>query len=312
MASDMTRGLDELRGVSVEIGIPTYKRPRELGRLLNSLSGLEVPEGTSVSVLVVDNDRLQSARIIVENFTSRSPFPVRYLVEEKTGVVHVRNRLLDAAAAEFLAMVDDDQYATPPWLRELLMTAESHEADSVIGYVQMVFPQGTRSWVVDYHRDSPVDDQSRIYYGTTNNVLIRRSSVVSRGLRFDPQFNFSGGEDTDFFQRFKEAEGKFYFSLKGKLIGPIDPGRVTPRWYIVRNFRVGQTNAMVYGRKLPPLLKIGQQLARCVVGVLLVVAGSLVFAIRRACGARLFLAGIRNIGYASTITSIRAQEYGQK
>ena len=42
---------------------------------------------------------------------------------------------------------------------------------------------------------------SRPRHVSTNNVVFRASLVSRQGLRFDPYFNFIGGEDFDFFER---------------------------------------------------------------------------------------------------------------
>jgi succinoglycan biosynthesis protein ExoM len=297
--------------VSVEIGIPTYKRPAELRLLLESLAGLSIPDPVNVAIIVVDNDEERSGESVVHEFQTRGRFPISYLSEERTGVVHVRNRLLDASTADFLAMIDDDQYAASSWLAELLWTIEAKEADAVIGDVEPIFPRGSPRWLVENYGYQPVVDQARVNNGSTNNVLFRRSRLLTQQLRFDPQFNFSGGEDTDFFFRLAEGGGRLYCSLKGKAYAPVDPTRMGLKWYALRNFRVGQTNAIVYGRKRSAFANLLRMLGRGLSGATLLMMGGLLFAIRPTRGARIALTGVRNLGYASTLTGLRAREYGK-
>lgn len=297
--------------VTVEVGIPTYKRPVELRQLFESLDKLDLPEGVGVSIIVVDNDKDRSAEGVVREYCAGGRFPISYLLETKTGVVHVRNRLLDVSTADFLAMIDDDQYVAPSWLAGLMSTMQANKADAVIGDVEPVFPEASRPWLVENYGYRPVIDQIQVQNGSTNNVLLRRSTLLVQGLRFDPQFNFTGGEDTDFFFRLAEGGGKLYCSLKGKAFAPVDPKRMNLKWYALRNFRVGQTNAIVYGRKTSASINLLLMLGRSVSGALLLLAGCFLFSIRQTYGAKVGFTGLRNLGYASTLTGLRAREYGK-
>lgn len=303
--------LEKNLNVTVDIGIPTYKRPAQLNHLLESLSNLIIPKGVTVTIIVVDNDAGRSGQDVVQRYQTEGPFPVTYLLEEKVGVVHVRNRLLDVSTAEYLAMVDDDQYAVSSWLAEMVSTMELHGADAVVGDVEPVFPDHSPSWLIRNHGYEPIGEM-QLRNGSTNNVLLRRSSLVKRGMRFDPQFNFTGGEDTDFFYRLVQSGGKIYGSLRGKIFAPIDPTRVNLAWYVLRNFRVGQTNSVVYGRNVALYVSSLRKVGRGFIGGVLLVAGCLLFLVRRADGCRIAFTGIRNLGYASTFGGLRAREYGKQ
>lgn len=296
---------------TIDIGVPTYKRPAQLARLLESVSRIELVDGMSVGIIVVDNDRNRSAENVVAEYAAVSPFPTRYIVEETTGVVYVRNRLLASAGGHYLAMIDDDEYVSPSWLAEMVKTAERNKADAVIGYVEETFPAGTRSWVIDCQPSPVAADQESITFGSTNNVLLRMSSVRERGLRFDPSFNLSGGEDTDFFAKLLREGGAVFYSARARVIAPFEPERLRFSWYAMRNYRVGQTNAIVFGGPRKTFGQIVRRLARGVAGIALLGAGSCAFVVSRVEGARLFLTGVRCLGYASTILDTRAQEYGK-
>jgi succinoglycan biosynthesis protein ExoM len=296
--------------VSVDVGIPTYKLPKALATLLESLLTIKVPANVRVAIIVVDNDIQRSAQSVVEAFATINAFPVRYFVEERIGVVHVRNRLLDLATNDLLAMIDDDQYASPAWLEGLIETMEQNNADAVIGEVEPLFPRGAPGWLIACHGHRPAINQARLVTGSTNNALLRRSSILSRNLRFDPQFSLTGGEDTDFFYRLHCLGGSIYSSTKAKLFDPIDPSRLTIRWYATRNFRVGQTNAIVFKTQSPQTNNILLMCGRGVAGFLFLAVGGAIFLFQRSFGAKIILAGLRNIGYASTLFGFRTIEYG--
>ena len=74
----------------ISICICTFRRPMMLEQLLNFIQqDLESPGHTEV--IVVDNDKNESARGIVEKH-SRGPLPVRFFVEPEQNISLARNR----------------------------------------------------------------------------------------------------------------------------------------------------------------------------------------------------------------------------
>jgi succinoglycan biosynthesis protein ExoM len=295
---------------TVDIGIPTYRRASELRALLNSLLQMTTPDGLSIRIVVVDNDVEGSAKAIVEEFKERLGPAITYIVEPKRGLSNVRNRILSVAKGDFLAMVDDDEIVTQNWLSELVICANQSNADAVIGRVERAYPPDTPNWVRHLNDGAPPLDRALLSYGATSNVLIRLRSVASRNLWFDSAFNFTGGEDTDFFARFSELGGKFVFSERGRVIEPVTPSRLKWRWFVRRNFRVGQTNASVFGApKRRPLRRLLDAICRAASAPLLVSLGVGLFIVDKRRGALTILTAVRTLGYAAAILGVRAEEY---
>ena len=62
----MTGPVRETRGQTrVDIGICTFRRP-QLRQTLRSLAGLRMPSGTTMRIMVADNDSAPSARAMVD------------------------------------------------------------------------------------------------------------------------------------------------------------------------------------------------------------------------------------------------------
>src|ERR1700757_1984617 len=104
--------------VDASIVVCTYRRPVLLDACLRSLLSQRNPYGTS-EVLVIDNCAARSAEPVFRAWAS--PFaaqeiPLRYLVEENTGVAFARNRGVDAASQPIVCFIDDDERALPGWL----------------------------------------------------------------------------------------------------------------------------------------------------------------------------------------------------
>ena len=97
---------------TVTVCVATYKRPDGLRKLLDSLQ--QQVDAPPFEIVVVDNDREESARRVVE--AAKGDPAIRYLVEPRRGLAQVRNRSVAESQATFLAFIDDDEWATPRWL----------------------------------------------------------------------------------------------------------------------------------------------------------------------------------------------------
>lgn len=228
---------------SVDICICTFRRAF-LAETLKSVAGLDA-QGLTIRVVVSDNDETPSAQGLVERVAVDFPFPVTYLHSPAANISIARNACLDAATAEFVAFVDDDEIVSPGWLRALLDTAEASKAGVVLGPVRAIYGQSAPRWLVegDFHSTGPVLVDGAIRTGYTCNVLMRWQAPLS-GLRFDLALGKSGGEDTDFFYRYSDTGGKIAFAGDAWVEEPVPANRAAMNWLLSRRLRSGQTHGM--------------------------------------------------------------------
>ena len=121
-------------GVDVSICIATYRRPKGLSRLLDSLERLKVPLGIRIETIVVDNDCDASAASIVKS-RSESLQPIHYCVEPRRNIALARNCALSEASGRWVLFIDDDEAAEEHWISEHLMLVESAPCDGSFGPV---------------------------------------------------------------------------------------------------------------------------------------------------------------------------------
>src|ERR1700753_1238808 len=123
----------------VVVAIPTFKRPRGLARLLDSFAG--VGTAARVSVLVADNDAEGHAGFdLCQSLNYR--WPLRAVVVKARGIAPVRNALVAEAltgGAQFIAMLDDDEWPEPGWLDALLAEQAKPGADVLQGSILFDF-----------------------------------------------------------------------------------------------------------------------------------------------------------------------------
>jgi len=184
----------------------TYQRQKFLKRLLEELRHQDTGGVFTYSIVVVDNDRLESAKATVSDFAAASPIPVTYCVEPRQNIALARNKAIANAVADFVAFIDDDEFPTKRWLLTLFNACNEYGVDGVLGPVKPHFDEEPPKWVVEgkfYERRTYptgfVIDGSQ---GRTGNVLLKREVFASSAPPFRPEF--LTGEDQDFFGRMIE------------------------------------------------------------------------------------------------------------
>ncbi|ADE16356.1 glycosyl transferase family 2 [Nitrosococcus halophilus Nc 4] len=211
----------------IAVCIATFKRPQLLENLLNAIANQVTGKRFLISVIVVDNDAKASAQEIAKKYTNY------YFVVPEQNIALARNRAATEAIAlggDFIAIIDDDQVPIPDWLFNLYKAIQG--MDIVHGPVCRNVPE-TPFFRVFFSR--------RQYdrHKGSGNCLIR--TRVFQELQFDPSFGISGGEDSDFFYRAREAKFNFVWAPDAMVTEIVPPHRMTIRWVLARSFRGGNS-----------------------------------------------------------------------
>lgn len=228
--------------------IPTCRRPDGLATALAAIERLDVTVELTIFVGENDPDAMQGMLVAANVAQAGYRFPIRTILVEQPGVVHVRNALLGAALAfpdiEFVAFLDDDEWPEPQWLRELLEMQAKTGADAVGGTVLPSFATAPPDWAerISLYRQEEPDGPIDMIWGV-NNVLLTRGVLARTQVWFDPEFALSGGEDVEFFTCLKQHGGRYAWSKDARVIEDVPAKRVSLGWLGRRAFRIGNTNA---------------------------------------------------------------------
>ncbi len=234
----------------VLVGVATYRRNRMLDQCLASLAAQRPRPGWQGGVLVVDNDG--GARDVVGSWTDRFALPLRYDLEAERGISQVRNRVIAHALdidADYIAFIDDDETASGDWLYHLTEAIQATGAHAVTGPVQSQLQDCPQSWRLD--KPVPSLDESQplpILY--TNNVIFSTVLVKEWGLRFDPNYALTGGEDLDFFLHARCLGALFRASNRALVHETVPCDRQTLAWQLRRVFRTSACQAEIESKYL--------------------------------------------------------------
>ena len=155
------------------------------------------------SILVADNDPLQSARAVVDDFRVGSSISTLHCVQPEQSIPLTRNKAVQNAAGDDIAFIDDDEFPTPTRLVTLFRACVRYGVDGVLGPVKPHYEVQPPKWVVRgrFHERPTYPTGFVIDWrkGRTGNVLLATRVFVSGEDPFRPEF--VTGDDQDFFRR---------------------------------------------------------------------------------------------------------------
>lgn len=246
----------------VSIVIPTFRRPKELERLLFSIYD-DIKDRDDVHIIVADNDRFETARAIVDEFRVRSSLTINYQSEPEPGVSNARNAAMRVVETRFILFLDDDMEILVPYLDSLLSAARSLGTAITFAPAIAMLPENRRHldpWLKPlYSRD--LGGPTRIVSKTlgTGGSLIDLASVRLQNPPFDPALNEVGGEDDAFFDHIISQGGSVGWCAEAKAWEHVPAHRTSRVFLWRRQFAFGQSptrEAADQGLKgLPAILK---------------------------------------------------------
>jgi glycosyltransferase involved in cell wall biosynthesis len=192
------------------IGICTRNRRDNLQRLINSISDLRFPDGIRLAIAIVDNN--DTLQVLATDFDLPESIDLVIHHEPRPGLVYARNALFEVVedmGGDWLLGIDDDEWLDSEWLAEWHRGTNKWSAGILVGTATLIFREGLHPLHPKEQFPLPTEGKlPRVY--TTANYAIHKSVFDRKsglGLRFDPTFDKSGGEDTELMLRAMRQHG---------------------------------------------------------------------------------------------------------
>ena len=172
--------------------VPTYERPNDLRKCLDSLSSENQPKSPPYEIIVTDDSRTDRCRILLEE-----EFPeVSWGKGKLNGPAGNRNAGVARAQGEWIVFIDDDCIAQPGYLSAFGKAID--ENPSVGLFEGRIFPDREReTWA----EGCPANEHGGLFW--TSNLCVKKSVFDQLG-GLDEQFEVAY-EDVDFARRLKQA-----------------------------------------------------------------------------------------------------------
>ncbi len=244
--------------VTVSIIVCTYNRCDSLRETLEAISKQQPGDDIALDIIVVDNNSSDNTRSVVEAFAPQSPFPIRYIFEQKQGLSNARNTGVLQSTSEIICFTDDDVLPASNWVR-VLATALVDDRASVAGSkILPGWPIATvPKWLtrdlwpylalLDYgNEDKALQDK----YLWGASIAFKRETLLQHGL-FNPELGRTkgklfGGEEIELMNSIRQSGGIILYLADSQVIHKIEDYRVTKHYFRKWVFDQGELEARLY------------------------------------------------------------------
>src|SRR5829696_2051925 len=249
---------------SVSVVVPTYRRPTDLVRCVDSLLAMGYPR---LEVIVVDNapQEPETAALVAERFSAEPR--VRYLREWTPGASRARNLGVRSARGEVVAFTDDDVVVDRHWIAALTHALVANpDVDCVTGLVMPValdtpvqlwfeqfggFNRGHDQRVFDLgdrRGDTLLYPYTAGALGGLGNVAFRRSALRQPDafdVTLGPGTPAFGAEDQDAFVALLRAGGRLLYEPAALVRHRHREGYADLRWQVF-SYGAGQAAVLLH------------------------------------------------------------------
>jgi len=276
-------------------------------KCLDSIADEISRNGSNSFLIVVENDdRLMNAAIVDELKTKFPSVQISYQLETEIGIAAARNRAITmglASDANWIAFIDDDEEVEPGWLGAMQRAAFEFDAEALTGPVLYSY-ETLPAWLPSLSLKNR-ERGSRLLTAATNNAAVKTAWLRSRfpTLSFDREFDFTGGEDSDFFYRLTDVGGRIKWVDDAYVSEVVPAPRLEMKYQLARTARVAENAFRIHRRRrgiaAASLRYAPKAIGRFGRGLLLIAAGLALGILARTLGARVFFHGCKAL--ASTL-----------
>lgn len=237
--------LNDINMPAITVGVITLDRRKQaFVKLLEYLDPALSAYKGQLELLICNNGEASTEPQIENTLAKHLPTfngTARVINSPENNIAIGRNVVLDNAAFDLVAFLDDDEYPSANWLNEMVNVLTECSSVVVAGPVLPVFEQDCPAWVktTDLHNVRNRRNKGPIRMSGTGNVLIDTRPI--KELRFNRTFGQTGGSDTEFFLRLYDAGHAMHWASDALVYEDIPANRAQTA-YMLKRFKIQGNN----------------------------------------------------------------------
>jgi len=191
----------------VTVVIPTYNCAKYLPDAINSVLNQTYKD---FEIIVVDDGSTDGTKKVMESYMQKYQDRFRYFYQQNNGVAAARNRSIEEAKGEYIALLDADDEFVPNALEECIVAAKHNKSDWYIADIFRLEDDKKEIRVSNIPNKDYLINILKTYFIKTA-FFYTRKSLLDIGL-YDK--NFMVFEDWDLNIRMLEANKNFSYINK--------------------------------------------------------------------------------------------------
>jgi succinoglycan biosynthesis protein ExoM len=275
-----------------------------LAACLQSIMVQRLPPDVSLVLIVIENDDQAYSRHMVESLAVElAAPPVHYHHEPRPGIPIARNRALALALQhdpDWIGFIDDDEVASPDWIRHFAEAAASVTCDVLQGPVEYRYAPGTPAWMPLPSRKYRATGRPLRTAATSNTFMrARLARPDGLGLRFSEAMRFTGGSDNEYFYRAADQGARICWMNEAVVYENVPEHRTTVRWQLARSRRVAANCVAIQRRRVGLLRSTARYVpkygGRLLSGAMITPVAAAISLIAPHTGKRMLVSALRNV-----------------
>jgi glycosyltransferase involved in cell wall biosynthesis len=247
---------------SITVVLPTHRRVRSLGRVIDALTRQQDP-GLPWDLVIVDNDDPPGTAHTVAEL-EKLTIPWRIALEGVPGASNARNRGVAEATGSIIAFVDDDVLPDDDWLAAITEPVRAGRCDGAGGNVELdpdvERPAWLPPWLLPYLAEfSPADREVDLrslapdviiepYILTANAAFT--SDILRRCGGFDPLLGPRRNvplvnDDLALCRRVLGVGGTIRYAPQARVVHELPTHRLRRRYMLRRLYAQGRSDWML-------------------------------------------------------------------
>lgn len=239
----------------ISLVIATFNGAKRITGALKSLTR-QTLDKELWDVVVVNNNSTDNTAEVVEKFIAEHPeLHIRLVSESRQGLSYARNRGIDETDGDYIAIMDDDEVASPALLAEYFEFLDTHPyAVAAGGKITPYYLSQRPKWMcriterpiagtLDLGKEIILFPEGKYFGG--GNMCLRRTAIEYYG-KFDTNLGrrgskLLGGEEKELYMRYYASGENIYYLPNAEIKHVIGRERLSKPYFKAVCYRIGQS-----------------------------------------------------------------------